>query len=170
LHVSLGDLVADQEVSLVVAVAFKGAQHEGASIGVKARVGDRGAVLPSHPMAVRWEAVDSIKDRNQAVDGDVLVEVATLIASRARRAALAANANGNFDDAKLVIQAALSDLRTLAPGDPRILRIIDDLHREELEIMAPMSPMLRKTKHFDAYQVAYSREAGGTARRSQKPR
>ena len=41
LRVNLGDLVADQEMSLVIAVAFKGSQQDGASIGVECRMVDR---------------------------------------------------------------------------------------------------------------------------------
>ena len=76
----------------------------------------------------------------------------------------------DFDEAKRIIQEALSDLRALAPGDPRVLRIIDELHREEIEMVEELSPMARKAKHFAAYQAIYSREAGGTAKRSKKPR
>lgn len=170
LRVSLGNLVSDQEVSIVVAVAFKGTQEEGTSMGVESRIIDRDGILPSQPMAIQWEAVAAIKDQTQAINKDVLVEVATLVAVGAKRAALAANAAGNFEDAKRILQTALSDLRVLAPGEPRVVRIIDELHREELGIGEAMSPMLRKAKHFDAYQVLYSRAEGGTARRSKKPR
>lgn len=170
LSVQLGNLVADQDISLVVAVAFKGAQQDGTNTGVECRLIDRDSILPSHAMAVRWEAVDVVKDHTQSVNRDVLVEVATLVAVSARRAALAANAKGNFDEAKGIIQAALSDLRVLAHGDPRVLRIIDELHREQLGLAEALSPMLRKEKHFAAYQAIYSREAGGTARRSKRQR
>jgi len=168
LRVSVGDLVADQDVSIVIAVAFKGMQQEGTRIGVESRMVDRDGVLPEHVMTVRWDAVDAVTDQAQSVDRDVLVEVAMLVAVSARRAALAANAKGKFEEAKRIIQAALSDLRVLSPGDPRIALIIDELRREELEVVEAISPMVRKARHFDAYQAIYSRQAGGTATRSKK--
>ncbi len=167
-RVKLGSLVADQEMSLIVAVAFNGAQVEGTAPGVTCRVTDRDGVLPSLPMIVTWQAVDAVQDQNQPIDRDVRVAVATLLAGRARRAALAANANGRFDEAQRILRDALNDLRALAPGEPRVIRIIDELHRDELELAEAMSPMARKAKHFVAYQALYSREAGGTARRTKK--
>ena len=41
-------------------------------------------------MSIKWEAVDAAKDRSQPVNGDVVYKVASVIAGRARRAALAA--------------------------------------------------------------------------------
>ena len=38
LRVKCGDLVADQELMLIVAVAFRGAHSEGESLGVQCRV------------------------------------------------------------------------------------------------------------------------------------
>lgn len=166
--IRLGNLVADQELEIVVAAVFKGSHGQGANLGVECRIADRDGVLPNHPMAVKWQAVDSLTDANQPVNGDVIFAAATLLAERARRDALAANAAGNFEGAKRLIQEVLNDLRAFAQDDRRVVKIIDSLHRDELEFGDVMSPMLMKAKHFAAYQVLHSREAGGTARRKRR--
>lgn len=166
--IRLESLVADQELSLVVAVVFKGTQTDGASLGVRCAVLDRDGVLPNLPMDVKWEAAEEITNSNQRVNGDVVFEAATVLAERARRRALAANAQGNFEDAKRLIEEVLNDLRAFAQDDRRILTIIDALHRDALEFGEAMDPMLMKARHFASYQVMHSREAGGTARRKNR--
>ena len=170
LRVKLGDLVAEQEVSLITAALFKGAQGAGASLGVTCRVIDRDGALPPLPMTVRWQAVDRVKDQNQRIDRDVRFAVASLLADRARRAALAANASGDYAEATRLLRGAVDDLRALAPGDPQVLGIIDKLHHDELELSGALPPTIRKAKHFAAYQAIYSREAEGTAKRPKRPR
>jgi Ca-activated chloride channel family protein len=168
--IRIGNLVSDQEVSLVVAMTFNGTQGEGTGLGVQCTVKDRDDVLAPHPMSIKWEAVDAAKDRSQPVNGDVVYKVASVIAGRARRAALAANAAGDFEQAKRIIEGVLNDLRAMAQDERRVLRIIDELHRDALEVSEMMAPMARKAKQFVFYQEAYSREEGGTARRTNRPR
>jgi hypothetical protein len=168
--IRIGNLVSDQEISLVVAVTFKGTQGEGTGLGVQCTVKDHDGVLPSHPMSIKWEAVDAAKDRSQPVNGDVVYMAASVIAGRARRAAWAANAAGDFERAKQIIEGVLNDLRVMAQDERRVLRIIDQLHHDALEVSEVMAPMLRKEKQFVLYQEAYSREEGGTARRTNRSR
>lgn len=167
--IQLGSLVADQELSLVVAVVFKGVQTAGARLGVKGSLSDRDGVLTTHPMDVKWQAVDEVKSAHQPVNGDVVFEAATVLAERARRAALAANAAGDFEGAKRLIEEVLNDLRAMAQDDRRVMQLIDALHRDALEFGEAMDPMLMKARHFASYQAMHSREAGGAARRK-KPR
>jgi hypothetical protein len=63
-----------------------------------------------------------------------------VLASRARRAALTANANREFADARRLLRDAVNDLRALAPGDALVVPIIDQLHRDELELGRPADP------------------------------
>ena len=165
LRIRLGNLVSEQEVTLVVAVGFKGAQAGGTEIGVQCRMSDRDSVLPGLPIDVRWEAVDAVRDAQQAVNADVIAAVATVLAERARREALALNASGHFDDAKRIIAEVLNDLRAMASGDRRVMALVDQLHRDMLDFGEAMDPMLRKARHFASYAALHSRESGGTARR-----
>ncbi len=169
LRVKCGDLVAGQELELIVAVAFKGAHPEGASLGVQCRVRDRGQVLVSEPMPVTWRAVPAVEDAGQTVNRDVRLAVASMLAQRARDLALVANRRGDFADAKRILRQMVDDLRAMAPGDKGVLALIDQLHHDELEFGEMMSPLAMKARHFAAYRIAHSREEGGTARRKKQP-
>ena len=166
--IQLGNLVADQEVSLVVAVVFKGIQAQGTSMGVKCFVADRDRVLATHALDVKWQAVAEANNANQAVNGEVVFAAATVLAERARRKALAANAEGNFEGAKRLIEELLNDLRPLAQDDSRVIQIIGALQRDVVEFGAAMDPMLMKQRHFASYQVMHSRNLEGTARRTKR--
>jgi len=133
LTAQLGNLVSDQEVSLVVAVAFKGTQEAGTALGVACRVMERDGVIPNHPMEVRWTAVDAAQDAKQPVNGDVILAAASVLAERARQVALAANAAGRFEAATRIIQDVLNDLQAFAQEDRRVLEIIDLLQRDARE-------------------------------------
>jgi hypothetical protein len=140
LRVRIGRLAADQEVSLVMAVAFKGTQAEGTELGVACRALDFDGTLVAEAVTIRWQAVDAVRDQTQPVARDVRVAVAMVLASRARRAALTANANREFADARRLLRDAVNDLRALAPGDALVVPIIDQLHRDELELGRPADP------------------------------
>jgi Ca-activated chloride channel family protein len=169
LRVRLGNLVSDQEVTLIVAVAFKGAQPHGASLGVQCRVTDSGGVLHAQPIAVMWRAVEAPEDSAQVMNHDVRVAAAALLAERARAAALDANRRHEFDDAQRILREMGDDLRAMAPGDTRVLAIIDALHHDEMAFADEMSPRAMKARHFASYSIARSRAAGGTARRTKPP-
>ncbi|MDP3719463.1 MAG: VWA domain-containing protein [Acidobacteriota bacterium] len=169
LRVQCGDLVADQELVLIVAVAFKGASPEGAQLGVQCRVSDRDHVLFAEPVPVTWRSVAALEDRNQPVNRDVRLAVAAMLAERARSTALAANRRGDFDAAKRILREMVDDLRAMAPGDKGVLALIDQLHHDEVAFAEVMTPLAMKGRHFDAYRIAHSREAGGTARRKKRP-
>ena len=169
LRVQLGNLVADQEVTLIVAVAFKGTLSEGVSLGVQCRVSDADGALFPEPVAVNWRAVGTAEDEQQPVNREVRLAVATLLADRARAQALAANRRGDFEVARRIIRQMLDDLRAMAPGDREVLALIDQLHHDELTFADAMSPIAMKQRHFAAYAASHSRDAGGTARRT-KPR
>jgi len=137
LRVRVGRVAADQEVSLVLAVAFKGTQVEGTELGVACCALDAGGAPTAAAVTIRWQAVDAVRDQNQPVARDVRVAVAMVLASRARRAAFAANIRGEFADARRLLRDAVNDLRALAPGDALVVPIIDQLHRDELELGRP---------------------------------
>jgi hypothetical protein len=168
-RIRLGHLVSDQEVELVVAVAFKGTQASGSSLGVQCRLSDRDGVLPSLPIEIQWRAVDTAVYSQQAINADVVLAAARMLADRARGEALRLNAEGKLHEAQQVIAEVLKRLHALAADDARVVRIIDSLEREAKEVGQAMNAMARKVQHFVAYQALHSREAGGTARRSKRP-
>lgn len=170
LRVQLGNLVADQEITLSVAVAFKGSQSEGVALGVQCRVEDRDHVLYPAPIGVTWRAVPAAEDAAQPVNTAVRLAVATMLAGRARSAALAANRRRDFEGAKRILREIVDDLRALAPGDKQVLALINQLHHDEMEFGEMMAPMAMKARFTTLYQEAASREEGGTARKTNRPR
>ena len=116
-----------------------------------------------------WRSVSAVEDASQPVNHEVRLAVASMLAERARAAALAANRRGDFDAARRILREMVDDLRAMAPGDKDVLALIDQLHHDELEFGEMMSPLAMKERHFASYLVAHSREAGGTARRKKRP-
>jgi Ca-activated chloride channel family protein len=165
LHIRLGDLVSDQQITLVVAI--RATAHEvGSEVAITARLTDRDHALFAQPMPIEWQVVAPADDAAQPVNVDVLIEVATLIAHRARAAALEANRGGDFDGAVKILNAAAAELRALAPGEPRIDRLAAELKAETAAFVEPMSALDHKSRHFAEHLVAHSRMTDGKARRS----
>jgi Ca-activated chloride channel family protein len=169
LRVKCGDLVADQELILIVAVAFKGAHPEGVELGVQCRVSDRNHALLAEPVPVTWPSVAAVEDTAQPVNRGVRLAVAAILAERARSTALEANRRGDFDAATRILRQMVDDLRAMAPGDTGVMALIDQLHHDEVAFAEVMTPLAMKGRHFDAYRVAHSRAEGGTARRRKRP-
>jgi hypothetical protein len=144
LRVTCGDLAGRQELSLIVAVAFKGSQPEGASLGVQCRVSDRDRVLFSGPIPVEWRSVPAVEDTSQPVNRVVRLAVASMLAAAARALALAANHRNDCDAAKRILRQMVDDLRAMAPGDKGVLALIDQLHHDELAFGEVISPTAMK--------------------------
>ena len=165
--VRLGDLVAEQEVTLVLAITCS-ARVEGQKVWVDCLVRDRGGVLFAEPMRVEWSAVPAEQDRQQPVNQVVLVEAARMLAERARSLALAANRNSDFDRAGLALDAAIQQLGALGIDDPIVKDLIEQLQGEKDVFASGLSAIDRKARHFASYAVAYSREGGRARKRGGK--
>ena len=113
MHVRLGDLVSAQEVTVGIAVRCPPAPPA-TRARITVRLADRDHVLFPQPMPIEWRVVDESADAAQPVNADVLVEVATLLAERARAAALEANRRGDFAQASAILKAAAAELRRSA--------------------------------------------------------
>jgi Ca-activated chloride channel family protein len=179
LRVRLGDLVAEQEVTLVVAVGVRrvpavgeavavGVRRVpavGEAVAVRCRLSDRDQALFAQPFAVEWTVVAPAVNDQQPVNTQVLVAVARLLAEQARARALAANGRGQFDDAHRILRDMAVTLRGLAPGDAEIAALADDLDGETVLFQHAMEPLERKRRHYAAYALAESRAPEGKARR-----
>lgn len=163
-RVRLGDLVADQEITLAVAVSCAPHLLE-STASVDCRVTDRDAALYGEPMRIEWRAADAGANESQPVNQAVLVAVAEVLAERARATALAANRRGEYDEARRVIRDMIEHLLSLAPGNRQIIAIVDRLRRDEAELGEAMDAVLRKSRHFTSHGVALSRDPAGKARR-----
>jgi Ca-activated chloride channel family protein len=163
-RVKLGDLVADQEITLAVAVSCAPHLLE-ATAFADCRVTDRDAALCQEPIRVEWRAAEVHETERQPVNQAVLVAVAEVLAERALATALAANRRGQYDEARRVIRNVLDHLLGLAPGNREVIAIIDRLRHEELALGEAMDAMTMKSRHFAGHAAAFSRDVGGRARR-----
>jgi Ca-activated chloride channel family protein len=164
LRVRLGDLVADQEITLALAITCGPAAAE-QIVFVDCRVTDRDGALFQEPMRVEWRVADAAANQRQPVNRSVLIVVADIIAERERMTALAANRRGNFDEARRVLSEVIAFIETLAPGHDRIAAIIDRLRRDEAEFGHAMDAREMKRSHYRSYTASLSREPSGQAKR-----
>jgi Ca-activated chloride channel family protein len=165
LRVRLGDLVADQEISLIVAVSFAGPLAAGLHCPAQCRVFDRDQVLFPEPMTVDWQVAEASEHDAQPVNLAVLRAAAMLLAARARATALAANRRGAFDEARGIVREMIDTLRGLAPGDAAVGAVIAQLQQDEVDFAAMLSPIDSKRRHYASHSASRSRAPDGTARR-----
>jgi hypothetical protein len=133
--------------------------------GVTVRLADRDQVLFPQPMPVEWRVLDASADAAQPVNADVLVHVATLLAERARAAALEANRRGDFPQASGILEAAAAALRTLGADIARIEALAAELEAEQGDFSAAMAPMTMKSRHFASASALRSRSVEGKAKK-----
>ena len=163
-RVRLGDLVSEQEVTLLLAVQVD-ALADGAEASVLCRVRDRDGVLVPAPMQVDWRVVSPEQDRQQPVNREVVLEVARMLAEAAREQALAANRRGGFDSAGQALRVAAHQIEALAADDESAQAIARVLLDEEDRFMSRMSAVEMKARHFASYSLSHSREPGGRAKK-----
>ncbi len=167
MRVRLGDFVAEQEVTLLLAVET-GPLAAGEIASLRCRVTDREGVLVSAPMQVDWTAVTADRDRQQPVNRDVLLEVARMLAEGARMQAMAANRRGGFADAGLALRDAATRIERLGIEDEAVQAVAELLLKEEVAFTRHMAARDLKARHFASYAALHSREPGGRARKRQE--
>lgn len=167
-RVLLGDMVAEQEITFGAGIVIPEGMPIDSTVEVVCGMVDAGQVLAPHLMTVGWHAVDAAKDLGQPINKEVIFAWASFLVERARRAALAANAAGNFEAAQQEIEGALAALRLFAKDDKRVMRLIDSLHHDALEFRDAIDPTIRKRRHFASYQATYSRDITGSAKRKRR--
>jgi Ca-activated chloride channel family protein len=163
-HVRLGDLVAGQTVTVVLASRVQ-ARPMGAETALTVRLADRDQALFPQPMSVEWRVASAADDTAQPIGVEVLVAVATQLAARARAAAVDANRRGGYADAARILAQAAAAIRALAPGVRQIEAIAAELDQHEQQYNQPMSAMELKQAHFAAYSVSHSRDSQGKSRK-----
>jgi Ca-activated chloride channel family protein len=164
-HVRLGDLVAGQTVMVVLAARVE-ARPMGMETALYVRLADRDQALFPQPFRVDWQVASASEDAAQPLGIEVLVAVATLLAARARAAAVEANRRGGFHEAAQVLAQTAAAIRALAPGVRQIEVIAADLEEHEEQFSVQMSPMALKQAHFASYNVSRSRDSQGKSRKS----
>lgn len=164
LEVSLGHMVADQQITVAIAVRVP-ASELGTRRSVTVRVADRDGRLYPEPLPVEWHVVDAAQDAAQPIGKTVLAEVATLLAEDARLRALDANRRGDFPKARAILREAVETIRALGPTITRVTAIADALEAEVGDFEVQMDSMVSKQRHFESTNVQFSRSPQGRARR-----
>ncbi len=163
-HVRLGDLVSGQDVEIAVAVGCP-ARPAGGHVAIGVRLTDRDGVLFPQPLPIEWQAVDEAANAAQPVNPAVILDVARLMAERARATALEANRRGDFAAAVAMLKTAAADLRGLGAGIREVDALALELEGEYVEFNQPLAPLAMKARHFASYSLARSRGPAGKARK-----
>ena len=158
--VTIGDLVADQAVEVVLRVTFPYGER-GRETGLIVGDGRGGDVR------LTWTYADDRTNDDQPRDAEVDRAVGRQFAARARQEAVQLNRDGRFDDARRRLAGTARRIATYADGDAELQRLVRELQAEGVTFAAPMPAALLKEAHFVSANVARSRDAlGRSVRRS----
>jgi len=165
IRVRLGDLVADQEVTFVIAVRITNPPALGAGVEVACRLSDADNALFNQPMFVDWAVVPDADDAAQPVNQDVVRAFAEALTTQALAQALEQNRHGRYDDARRILDEAITLLQRLGADDEIVVLLLAQLAADRDELAHAMQPLALKRRHFVNYTISESRMADGTARR-----
>jgi Ca-activated chloride channel family protein len=165
--VSLGDLVSQQCVQLIVRLNFPYGSI-GREVTIQVGIQDRdgsfaGAAAQSAPVA--FEYADDRQNDLQPRDRDVDRAVARTFAARVRIEALDLNRRGMFREAAARLEAVAKRIRQYAGTDTEILQIVAELETDRPAMAAPIAPMVAKAAFFASQNVQRSRSPEGKAQR-----
>lgn len=168
--ISLGDLVAEQVLDVVLRITFPYGQV-GRETGVIIGLTDRDGVFAAGGRAtvsdarLSWTYGDDAANDGQPRDTDVDRAVATQFAARARQEAVRLNRAGEYANARRVLDATGRRIRAYAGRDPELRGMVKDLESEGDTFAAPMAPMALKEAHFASANMARTRDSQGRSKR-----
>ena len=165
--VLLGDLVAEQQLQMVLRVRF-GYGPIGQEIGLLVAVNDSDGALVgagAAPIGIGWEYADDATNDRQPRDRAVDRIVAHLFAARARQEAVAFNTRGDFEGAVRSLRRVGGRIAAYAGSDPELQGLVDSLHAEESDWSRVQQPAFQKVAFAASSYALRSREAGGHAKR-----
>jgi Ca-activated chloride channel family protein len=167
-RIDLGDLVSEQELSIVMKVTLP----RGGEIGVPMAVGialtGRGTSRAVTELA--WTYASDGDAEAQHRDRDVDREVARAYAARARSVATEANQMGDFGAARRIIERTAGRIESYAGDDAELRGIANQLIGEMAMFAdAPMSQFLQQQVAFAAHTHLRSRQVSGQAQRRPNP-
>lgn len=166
-RLALGNLVAGQEVEVVVELGFP-RREIGHTLSAFFTLTDRDGVLAqAGGCSVTWEYADHATNDAQPRDRVVDRAVARLFAARARDAALDLNRVGRFAEARRAVAGVAERIRGYAADDDELNRLVAELSADQAHLAAPMPAMAVKAMHFTSSNIARNRDPQGRARKSQ---
>ena len=163
LHLLIGDLVAGQDVELVLSVEFPAAQALGAQTTVFFTVADRDGILKADGCSLDFESAAAAACKAEKPNTDVERAVAKLQVAQARQEAVQLHRSGDFRKASQTIQFRRVSVARF--DDPEMQSLGLALHAESVQFLAPMSELDRKGIYYRGSNQARSRDAAGKARR-----
>ena len=171
--VSLGDLVAEQVLEVVLRLNFpygEAGRETGAVVSLAARTTPPTDVSTDAPaVALSWEYADGKANDLQPRDVDVDRAVARVFAARARQEATALNRRGAFGEAEAALASVAKRIRSYAGHDAEMQALVGELELRVSEVGAPMPEANRKEMFFASYNVAKRRTVDRKAMRRPNP-
>ena len=164
LRVQLGDLTSEQEIDTVLRVELpRGA--EGNSAGVMVSLHAGGEPVAGESQAIEWRYAshleNDLQSRNRAVDR----AVAAQYAARARAEATERNRDGDYQQARHVLEATARRIRTYAGDDPELNALVTGLGEDRSTYGVHMTAAALKMSVRDAEVMSKSRGYLGRARK-----
>lgn len=163
LHLLIGDLVAGQDVEIVLSVEFPAAQALGAQTTVFFTVADRDGILKADGCSLDFESAAAAACKAEKPNTDVERAVAKLQVAQARQEAVQLHRSGDFKKASQTMLFRRTSVARF--DDPEMQSLGLALHEESMQFLAPMSELDRKSIHYRGSNLARSRDAAGKARR-----
>ncbi len=160
--VTLGDLVAEQRLQVVLRLNFPYGEI-GRDTGALLSLSDRDGVLDGAGIKLGWEYADNRVNDLQDRDRDVDRAVARIFASKARQEAIGRNRAGDFQGAKEALSSVARRIRDYAGRDAQLREIVAELDLESDQMAAPMAELARKQAFFASANMARMRMPDGTA-------
>jgi len=154
--VSLGDLVADQVVEVVLRLTFPYGdlgRETGVIIGL--------ASDPAIAERLSWTWADDASSDRQPRDITVDRAVARQFAARARQEAVQRNRSGDYAAARQALKSTAGRIRGYMARDPELRVLVEELEGQTEQFASPMAAPMLKEVHFAAASVARSRDASG---------
>jgi Ca-activated chloride channel family protein len=154
----LGDLVADQVLSLVITVRFPRGK-EGEKALVQCWLWDAAGVLEgSAGQEFRYASPGAYASRPR--DHEVDREAASAYAARARRRAAELGRRGDVENGRAVLRKLAAEIRQHAAGDAKLLALASGLEQEAAEL-ARMESLDYKRLEYSTFGTLRSRGEDG---------
>ena len=160
--VSLGDLVAEQRIQVVLRLNFPYGEI-GSQTGALISLSDRDGAFEATSVKLGWEYADNKTNDLQDRDRDVDRAVARIFAARARQEAVGRNRAGDYRGAREALSGVARRIRDYAGRDHELREIVSELERETAVMAAPMPELSRKAAFFASANAARMRSPEGKA-------
>jgi Ca-activated chloride channel homolog len=164
MRVELGDLVAQQDVSVVLELTFP-AGAAGTELPAVVSLVDRDGLLPDAEHSIAWRCADAQQASRQPRDRIVDRAVAEVYAARARADALELNRAGRHQEASRLLAAVARRIRSYAGADVQLNAVAEALRHDAQALADAISPAEMKRRYFASANVLGMRDPEGKARR-----